>query len=274
MVSHPAHKTTKLSKRSRRPGGERGSMNKWSLLKNLIGGVEVVIEVVDARDIPGTRLPLAEKWAGSRRLLLVANKTDLLPAGTALPHLENRGIYISCKAADETSRETARMDLFRSILVRTQVRPVKALLIGYPNVGKSSIINLLAHRKVARVSPVAGTTKDVQWVRIDDDLLVTDYRGIHPSAEKKEDLVRKGALNAQEDAERYAYAFAEKVLRVPALSRWLSLKYDIDLSSARNGEDVLTLIAQRRKWYLKGGEPNLAEAARSLLRAMWEAPEI
>ncbi|MFH1520409.1 MAG: GTPase [Candidatus Micrarchaeota archaeon] len=254
----------------KRKSTDHGEMNPWSILKDMIHGVSVVLEVVDARDIPGTRLPLAEKWTGSKRLFMIVNKADLLPPGTILPKLQNKGMYVSAKSTDEN----VRMGLIRAIIARTDVRPVKALLVGYPNVGKSTLINMLARKKVTRVSAVAGTTKSMQWIRINEDLILTDYRGMFPKYEKKDELVRKSALNVQGDEEKYAYKFAEKVLKSAKLRKWLEDKFGITLEGVTDSEGVLGKIAERRKWYLKGGELNLHESAKVLVRVMAEAPEM
>lgn len=246
-------------------------MNKWAALKNMIHGADVIVEVVDARDIAGTRLPVAEKWAGSKRLLMAANKTDLLPRGITVPALPNKGIALSAKEGGEGGR----MLLLKAIMARTSAKPpVKALFIGYPNVGKSSLINLLAGRKVTKVSAVAGTTRNIQWVRVSGDLIVSDYRGLFPARDSEEELVRKGAINVQGDEELHAYKFVERALANGTLRGWLEQRFDVSLADAKTSEDVLAAIAERRKWYLKGGELNLAEAARSLVRAMKEAPHI
>jgi ribosome biogenesis GTPase A len=249
-------------------GRVSGEMNPWSSLKNMIHGADVIIEVVDARDIQRTRLPLAEKWAGSRRLLMVANKTDLLLDSSNLPRLQNGGIYACAKESDD------REKIIKAILARTKNRPVRAIAIGYPNVGKSTLINMLAGRKAAKVSSVAGTTKNIQWISITPELMISDYRGMFPKYEKKDELVRKGALNVHGDEDKYAYQFADKVLKSAQLRKWLEERYDINLEDVTDSEGVLSKIAERRKWYKKGGELNLEEAARSLVRAMAEAPEI
>jgi hypothetical protein len=249
---------------------DRGRMNRWAALKDLIRGADVVVEVVDARDVPGTRLPVAEKWAGSNRLIILANKKDLLPPGTKLPKLPHNGIFINSKDNDPKQRR----EIIDTILARTKARPVRAILVGYPNVGKSTLVNMLAKRKAAKVSAVAGTTKNIQWVKITDSLVFSDYRGMFPERVNEEELVRKGAKNVQGNEERFAHAFAEKALGNPTLRKWLEERFGVDLSDAADSEAVLERIARRRGWFLKGGEPNVQEAARSIVRAMTEAPEI
>jgi ribosome biogenesis GTPase A len=251
--------------------GSRGrARDQWAYLKNMIHGADVIVEVLDARDIEATRLGVAERWTGSKRLLVVANKTDLLPEGMELPRLQNKGIAMSAREGGEAGRQL----LMKAILGRTEARPAKALFIGYPNVGKSSLINLLAHRKAALVSPVAGTTKNIQWVRVSEELIVSDYRGMFPRSETEGELVRKGAVKLSGNRERFAYEFAARALGNRVLRDWLEKRYDLKLGAAKSAEDVLRLIALRRGWIIKGGEPNIEEASRHLLRAMMEAPEI
>jgi ribosome biogenesis GTPase A len=242
----------------------------WAFLKDMIHGADVVVEVVDARDVHHTRLSVAERMTGSRRLLVVANKTDLLPEGSPLPKLPNKGFTISATMANENQRQA----LIRAILARTKRRPVHALLIGYPNVGKSTLINMLVHRSVARVSPVAGTTKNLQWINITPDLTLSDYRGLFPKKEAKAELVRKGAMDVRGDEEAHAHPFAERVLHSRVLRSWLEKRFDLDLKGAHSSEDVLAAVARRRKLFIKGGELNMEEAARVLVRAMKDSPEI
>ena len=249
---------------------DRGKMNKWAALKDMMGGADIIVEVVDARDIRGTRLPFAEMLAGSNRIFFIANKTDLLPAGTGRPPLPYSGMYVSTRDSGPKQRRA----IIDAMLGRTKNRPARALLIGYPNVGKSTLINMLAKRKAAKVSAVAGTTKNIQWVKVTESLIVSDYRGIFPEKEAEDSLVRKGALNVQGDEIYHAHIFLKKVLGNQALRKWLGEKYDVDLSGAEETEEVLEKIARRRGWFVKGGEPNIQEAARSVVRIMIKAPEI
>ncbi|MBI5227651.1 50S ribosome-binding GTPase [Candidatus Micrarchaeota archaeon] len=257
--------------RDLRTMGQR-MMNDWQRLKDIIHGADLIIEVVDGRNINGTRIPLAEKFSGSKRLLIIVNKLDLIIGGAPKAVLPKGSLYVSAKNPNRDDRNI----IIKAIMEKTHVRPIHAVLVGYPNVGKSTLINLLAKRAAAKVSAVAGTTKDLQWVNITDDLVISDYRGIFPEGENRDALIGKGALNVKGDPEYYAHKFAEKILRSQKLRKWLETYYDIDLAKAnvKYSEDLLVLIATRRGFFIKGGIPNQMEASKSLLRSMMEAPEI
>jgi ribosome biogenesis GTPase A len=236
----------------------------WRALRQLIKEANVVVEVVDARDVRNTRLMLAEAWA-EKKLIIIANKMDL---ADRVP--EDARFVISAKENNDSERRK----IISEIVSRTKKRPVKALFIGYPNIGKSSIINMLAKRKAAKVSPVAGTTKNVQWIRVTPELMVTDYRGVYPKGEEQETLMRKGAVNVEQDAELHAYAFAKRVLESKRLRSWVGKKLDMKLSEIADEDELFAAIAKRRKLFIRGGELNWEEAARILVRLMREAPEI
>jgi ribosome biogenesis GTPase A len=207
--------------------------------------------------------------AGSNRLIIVANKADLLSEGTKVKS-HARLFSFSARSSDKKEKEA----LIDFILARTTKRPARALLLGYPNIGKSTLINSLSGRHAARVSPIAGTTKDVQWVNINKDLTITDYRGIFPPGEKRHDLIRKGAVNLHGDEDEHIYVIVKKILASPGLRKWIEKKYDFKIGEVNAPDRLLELLAERRKWYLKGGVLNIQEASRNLMRAMKEAPEI
>jgi len=232
-------------------------------MKKLIHEADVIVEVVDARDIEGTRLPLVEKLSGTNRLIILVNKSDLAEK-TKIP---KNAIRVSARNPDH------RKIILDFIMKKTEKRPVKALLIGYPNVGKSSIINLLAKRKVVKVSAVAGTTKNIQWVKIGDNLMLSDYRGIFPKGSKKEELVRKKAINI-DDKPEYGYQEAKRVLSSPRLRKWVGERLGIPLEGIEDEERLFEEIATKRNLHIRGGGLNIDEAAKILLRVLREAPEI
>lgn len=232
---------------------------------------DIVIEVLDSRDIEGTTLKTVEKWAG-RRLLRVANKTDLAPKST-LKELESLGVFLlNCKSANLNAE---RKRVIEFILSKTAQRPLRVMVVGYPNVGKSTMINMLAQRRAARATSVAGTTTNIQWIRISEDILLLDSPGVFSKEENKESLVKKGAINVSslKNPEFHAYKLAQKCLSDSVLRKWVSEYFDLILDESDAPEKLIEKIAERRKWLLKGGELNTLEASKALLRAFMEAPK-
>jgi ribosome biogenesis GTPase A len=256
--------------RSRKSRSHHGPpRDRWNSLRKLIHEADVIVEVVDSRDVEGTRLRFTEKWIGTARLLIVANKADLLAEGAKVKTADRLFVVSAKTATPDDKRE-----LIEAILSRTRERPARALLLGYPNVGKSTLINSLSGRHAARVSPIAGTTKDVQWIRISDELTIVDYRGVFPEKEERDSLVLKGAVNVHGDEEAYAYVIAAKIIASPVLRKWMEKEYDLKVNDDTTPTGLLELMAERRKWYLKKGELNIAEAARNIVRAIKKAPEL
>jgi len=171
--------------------------------------------------------------------------------------------------------ERERKKLLRAILRHTEERPLRIVVVGYPNVGKSTIINLLAGRSAVRAGPVAGTTSNVQWIRVSPEILLIDSPGIFPKMEDKYSLVKKGAVNISslEDPEMHAFTLADKCITDPVLRKWLSGYFDISISSEDTPESLLEKIAKRRNWLLKGRKLNTFEASMALLRAFAKAPK-
>ncbi len=230
---------------------------KWKKeLKHLIYQSDVVVEVVDARDPEGTRIEYVEKLAGNK-LLIVANKSDL----------NRTSSYVNVSAKLRT-----RKTLLDAIYSKCNKPRIKVLFVGYPNVGKSSLINMLAGKKAAKVSPIAGTTKGPQWVRIDEHIMATDYRGVFPP-EDKLSLLLKSAINFEKDPEYYGYLVAKKVLSDDMLLKWVCDRLDLG-DFVGDEENFLVRIARRRNLFVKGGQENIAEAAKVLLRLLKESPKI
>jgi ribosome biogenesis GTPase A len=253
----------------KRPPG-RKMKGGWVFLQKLIAEADVVVEVVDARDIEGTRLRRAEIWAGSNRLLICVNKCDLLPRKRKI--ILPGGSAVAISAVDRSGESRKR--LLEAIRKRARKLPARGVIVGYPNIGKSAIINLLAGRKAAKVAPVAGTTTGVQWINVSEDIMISDYPGMYPKMESRDDLIRKGAFDVRQDVEVFAVIRAKKALESPLNRRFLAERFSIDMKGIHEPEELLEAIARRRGWLKKGGEPNTEQAASALILALSEAPEM
>ncbi|MDO8553916.1 MAG: GTPase [Candidatus Micrarchaeota archaeon] len=244
---------------------------RWTALRKLLRKCEIVLEILDARDLDGTRMKRLEHWAGRERLIKIANKCDLLDKSVLDAIDKKEFLRVNSKASN---REKERKKILDAILAMKKTEP-RVLVIGYPNVGKSSVINLLAGKEAARAAPIAGTTTNIQWIRLPYDILLMDTPGVFPEREERTELLRKGSINVDrlEDFEFYGLKLAKKCLNDERLSKWLETYFYIKLDRD-TPEELLEKIAKRRGWLLKGGLPNKIEACKALLRGYSEAPKL
>lgn len=164
------------------------------MLQAQVSSVDVVVELRDAR-IPGsTAHPRLREWIGNRRRVLVINKRDCISEedlGMWNTHfrqsLGEEPIWTNAvsgqgvnklqreilKAAETLDAKRARRGL--------KPRPVRAAVVGFPNIGKSALINRLLKRRVAASAPRPGVTRQLQWIRVGDRIDLLDSPGILPS---------------------------------------------------------------------------------------------
>ncbi|RLF23901.1 MAG: GTP-binding protein [Thermoprotei archaeon] len=236
----------------------------WRKVRRIIEKADLVIEVLDARDPQGTRCPRVERLAINmgKRILLVINKADLVPKEVLeewkrVLNREFPTIFISAR-----DRLGTRY-LWRAIKAYAPKIPVKVAIVGYPNVGKSTIINVLKGRHSVGTSPIPGFTKHTQLVRASSFITVIDTPGIVPLDEDEETLAIKGALRpeALEDPLGPALRLLELALTKDpdVVERVYGIEEHIPLK-------ILEKLARRRGLLLKGGKPNVDEAARIILR--------
>lgn len=245
-----------------------------ALLKRILREANVVIEVIDARDPDGTRLPQVERMIGNKRLIVVANKADLV-GKEQIENLKSQDIIpFSARTRDAGA---GRMALMRAIAARAGNEKPRVAIVGYPNVGKSSIVNLLALGARSRVSPVAGTTRSVQWIATrSPPIFLMDSPGVFPPKEvSKSDRIVRGFVNVEDtsDPEDSADSFIGKYGAEKEWRDWIKSEFGLKAGQECGpASEILEAIAVRRGWLLKGGLPDRDRAARALLRAASKAP--
>ena len=161
-------------------------------LQEQVKKVDVVLEVRDARIPLATYHPLLTNWIGNKHKLLILNRVDMIPptvrelwadwflAQGEQPFFANAqqgtGVVAISKAAQSVGVEINQKRKERGMLPR----PVRAVVIGFPNVGKSALINRLLNKRVVESARRAGVTRALRWVRISDQLELLDAPGIIP----------------------------------------------------------------------------------------------
>ena len=242
--------------------------------------VDVVVYVLDARLPKATRNQRLEKQIAGKPVLILLNKSDLADPKQSrqwLTTLEqiSADVMLYNATAGQGQRETLIKKLIALSEVKMQKlmakglkrRPVRVLVAGMPNVGKSSLINHIIGRKKVKTGHKAGVTRTGQWIAIHPQVELCDSPGIIPPIL---DNPETGALlatvssvgeAAYEDEAVGAFLLARIEALYPGLvSRYFKLK-------ASDGDDglSLTVIARSRHYMISGGEPDTQRAAQALL---------
>lgn len=162
--------------------------------------VDAVLELVDARLPYSSENPLLNKLIGKIPRIRVLNKNDLAdPRVTVLwqQHYKDAGIpCLLLEKDDQTAVKRLLREVTRHLEPRSS-RPNRILIAGIPNVGKSTLINLLAERKIAKVGDEPAVTKARQEIKLTDDLMLLDTPGIlWPKIEDQQSAYRLAATGA------------------------------------------------------------------------------
>ena len=244
-------------------------------LKEQLSLVDAVIEVIDAR------LPLSSSYDNITRLLgekprlILLNKSDLtnieelkkfikiIERKTGFPAVvsdakNSRDLSFIVKKAVELS-EPKIQALMKKGLLR---RPARVMVVGMPNVGKSSIINKLTKSSKTKTGAKAGVTRQQQWVRINPHLDLLDTPGIIPM--KQEDQLRAKKLAFVNAVSENAYSSEAVAIELLEL---LSQKYSQKVKDYYNVENLtLDDIAISRNWIVAGGNPDIKRTSVYVLR--------
>ena len=241
-------------------------------LKELISLVDVVIEVLDARIPESSCYPEIENLLGSKPRLVVLNKSDLADENrlkywkkyyeekTGYPVLstsaaKNNDLSFIVNKVIELSKPRIDKLVEKGLLPR----PARVIVVGMPNVGKSSIINKLIKKSKTKTGAKAGVTRQQQWVRVHPKIDLLDTPGIIPL--KQEDQVKAQKLAMVNSVSENAY---ENETVAISLLELLNKNYKDEIYGYYNLDenDELTLdnIALKRNWLVSQGKPDVSRA--------------
>ncbi len=239
--------------------------NYWKHVNRVIRFSDVIIEVLDARMIDATRnIEIENKIKQNNKMILyVLNKCDL--ADLDKMKIDKKELHPCVFISSRDKLGTTILK--KKILEMSRGEAVVVGVVGYPNVGKSSLINALAGRKAALTSASSGFTKGLQKIKVDNKILILDTPGVFPHKEKDENKhSRTGAISYEKvkDAET-------AVLRlIEANTETIKKHYHIEGDTP---EDILENIAKKYSKISKGGIPNLDSASRMILKE-WQVGKI
>ena len=229
--------------------------------------VDLIIELLDARIPLSSRNPTLFKLTQNKKRLVVLTKNDLadpLMTQRWVEHFKNEGFAAifadlnqekDIKNIIKNAEKLAENKNQKLVSKGMKPQPIRAMVIGIPNVGKSTLINKIAKRNAASVQNKPGHTKSQQWIKVSDKFQLLDTPGVLPSNyENKDDalnLALVGSINEEilplEQLVEYSFNYLKEFYPNLLTSRFDYLNLNDDFITS------LTLIAKKRGYFTKDG---------------------
>ena len=249
----------------------------WDVINRIIEESDLVLEILDARLVELSRNEKVEELIkeNGRPIIFVINKVDLVNKEDIeedIKKLKKKGevVFISAKekgsskillgAIKRVFKKHGKREIYErgpfdpKPEYREARREIVVGVLGYPNVGKSSLINILAHKKKAKVSKKAGTTHGIHWIRVSDEIKLLDSPGVIPLG--MEDEIRYGLIGAKDNErlknpEMVAHAIIKLFLKDNKKS--FEKFYGIEIKDEDTYE-IINQLAEKKSFLLKGGK--------------------
>ncbi|KAI0467153.1 NGP1NT domain-containing protein [Xylaria cf. heliscus] len=243
----------------------------WNELYKVLDSSDVVLHILDARNPEGTRCRAVEKYlreeAPHKHLVFILNKVDLIPTSVAAAWVRHLSKEVPTLAFHSSITNSFGKGQLISLLrqfssLHKDRKQISVGLIGYPNVGKSSLINTLKAKKVATVAPIPGETKVWQFVTLMKRIYLIDCPGIVPpnANDKPADILLRGVVRIEkvENPEQYMEPMMAKVKR-----HHLERTYEI--SNWKDHHEFLEILGRKGGRLLKAGEVDMDGVAKMVL---------
>lgn len=240
--------------------------------------IDLIIELVDARIPMSSRNPDIDELGKGKARIILLNKSDLADAGLNQEwesFFKEKGYFVQQLNAktgagikniqalvQESCKEKIERDRKRGIINR----PVRAMVVGIPNVGKSTFINSFAGKACAKTGNKPGVTKGKQWIRLNKNLELLDTPGIlWPKFEDQKIGERLALIGSINDEILHVDELAVALIRNLKNSYLDLLEKRYDITIDEDAYDTLKRIAIARKCLQKGELPDVDRASSMLL---------
>lgn len=258
-----------------------GHMTKtMRLIEENIKSVDIVVEILDARIPRSSKNPQIDALIGDKKRLVVLNKSDIADRSETekwLKYFEKNGIAAMAVSSVQGKNLNGVLEKCRDILSdkieawksRGIVnRSLKMMIVGVPNVGKSSFINKLANKKSAKTGDKPGITRGKQWVRIASGFELLDTPGVlWPKFDDQTVGMRLAFTGAVKDEIMDVEELAMHLLELLRENYPNSLTERYKMTDFENlgGYEMLELLGRKRGFVVSGGEIDTLRAANVLL---------
>ena len=275
------HSGSVFSGRRRRPSD---SMNQHrvaypTLAREVVRISDVVLEVLDARFLEKTRHHAIEGDVAAlgKKLVFVINKVDLVDIDAVKRLLVKQGMkpYVLVSSVKRIGKQALKERIYIEVR-RMNVAHATAHIgiIGYPNTGKSSLINYLAGTKAASTSAQAGHTRGIQKIKLAKGLFLLDTPGVIPDTEYKAPVRDDIKKHTEIGVKTYDTMKDPEFVVARLLQEHLGLLEDFyGIAAAGDAEILLETLGKRHHLLKKGGTVDQERAARLVLKA-WQEGKI
>lgn len=250
------------------------------IISNYVKSVDLIVEIVDARAPSSSRNPLLDEISSNKSRLLLLSKSDFADEKKTqkwLIFFKNSGVpalagnlkkdrFVNILSVASEPLVAKKREKEKRFGMKPQ--PIRVMVVGIPNVGKSTLINNVGGRKIAAVGNKAGVTRAEQWIKLNEDFVLLDTPGILPmNYPSKEQAVRLALLGSMKEDVLPTQDLAESLLVFLSSEYPTSLKerFDIEDCSAFTPMECLLEIAKRRL-LLDGNEPSIEKASYLLIK--------
>lgn len=236
------------------------------IIKKIIEGSDIILEVLDARFVKDTRNPELEKTIKNKgkHIIYVINKTDLASL-KEIEDLPSPISFVSCKKR-KGIKNLRKLIKITASKINKQEKIIVGV-IGYPNTGKSSLINLLIGRKSAKTGADAGFTKGVQKLKLTSEITLLDSPGVIPRTEYSSIENKKIAKHAKVSARSYSQikdpemVIAELTKEFPGI-----LEKHYKINAQGDAEILIEKLGRQKNFLKKGGKVDFNKTSRQILK--------
>ncbi|KAI5176649.1 nuclear GTP-binding protein [Pancytospora epiphaga] len=239
----------------------------WNELYKVLDSSDVVVHVLDARDPMGTKCEQIEEYiknqARHKHLMYVLNKVDLVPTSVTAQWLRTLSkqhpvVAFHSNSLSNNYGKNNLINLLRQLKTLYEKQNVSVGFVGYPNSGKSSIINALRDKNVCKTAPVPGETRTWQYIALTREIYLIDSPGVVPVADFRK-AVLQGAIRVEklDDPDSYVTDVIDKAGK-SVVEQTYGVQFD-------NIEEFFEKMARRYGKVVKGGEPNIDLISKLLL---------
>jgi len=251
--------------------------------KNIVDTSDIIIEVLDCRFIKETRnLELEEEiLKQNKKIIYVLNKSDLV---TREKIREVKGelypfVAVSCinksgikslrsliKRIGATVEKREKREILKDKVVTGNDHRLKVGVIGYPNAGKSSLLNILAGKAAAGVGADAGFTRNVQKIRLTDDILLVDSPGVIPESHYSLTNKEKIANHTLAGGKSYTQTKEPDMVVMQLFKLHKEALQKFYNTEVEDSDELIEHVGRLRGLFKKGGLVNEDSAGRSILK--------